>query len=153
MTDRDLAELYGVETKRLKEAVRRNINRFPKDFMFEMNLAEFKNWRSQFVTSNADKLGLRYRPYCFTEQGVTMLACILNSDRAIAVNIQLIRIFTKMREMLLTHKDILLQLEKIEQKLSGHDKEITTIFHCLKQLLNPPPAPRQRIDFRRSSEQ
>ncbi len=80
-----------------------------------MNRPELKNWRSQFVTSNSDKQGLRYTPFCFTEQGLTMLSCILNSDRAIAVNIQVIRIFTRMREMLLTHKDILLQLEKIEQ--------------------------------------
>lgn len=97
MLDRDLAELYGVETKQLKQAVRRNWKRFPKDFMFEMNQTDLKNWRSQFVTSNSDKQGLRYKPYCFCEQGVTMIACILNSDRAIAVNIQLIRIFTRMR--------------------------------------------------------
>lgn len=82
MIDRDLAELYEVETKRLKEAVRRNENRFPKDFMFEMNKKEFANWRSQFATSNEDKQGLRYAPFCFTEQGVTMLSCVLNSDRA-----------------------------------------------------------------------
>jgi phage regulator Rha-like protein len=152
MVDRDLAELYGVETKQLKQAVRRNRDRFPKDFMFEMNQAEFKNWRSQFVTSNSEKRGLRYAPFCFTEQGVTMLSCILNSKRAIAVNIQVIRIFTRMREMLLTHKDILLQLEKIEQKLTGHDSQIEQIFYYLKQLLNPPQPPRQKIGFRRNNE-
>lgn len=152
MIDRDLAELYGVETKHLKQAVRRNRKRFPKDFMFQMNGSELKNWRSQFVTSNSDKQGLRYAPFCFTEQGVTMLSCILNSERAIAVNIQVIRIFTRMREMLLTHKDILLQLEKIEQKLSGHDEQIERIFLYLKQLLNPPNPPRERIGFRRSNE-
>ncbi len=152
MIDRDLAELYGVETKRLKEAVRRNRSRFPKDFMFEMNGKEFTNWRTQFASSNSDKLGLRYAPFCFTEQGVTMLSCILNSERAIRVNIQLIRIFSRMREMLLTHKDILLQLEKIEQKLSGHDGQIERIFLYIKQLLNPPQPARQRIGFRRSNE-
>jgi phage regulator Rha-like protein len=152
MIDRDLAELFGVETKHLKQAVRRNRSRFPKDFMFAMNKSELLNWRSQFVTSNSDKQGLRYAPFCFTEQGVTMLSCVLNSERAIAVNIQVIRIFTRMREMLLTHKDILLQLEKIEQKLAGHDEQIEQVFLYLKQLLNPPRPPRQRIGFRRSDE-
>src|ERR1700744_1077828 len=103
MMDRDLAELYGVETKRLKEAVRRNIGRFPSDFLFEMSKTEFEDWRSQFASSKEDKRGLRYAPFCFTEQGVTMLSCVLNSQRAIAVNIQVIRVFTKMREMLLTN--------------------------------------------------
>lgn len=153
MLDRDLAELYGVETKQLKQAVRRNIERFPEDFMFEMSKDEFQNWRSHFVTSNSDRQGLRYMPFCFTEQGVTMLSCILNSPHAIAVNPQVIRIFTKMREMLLTHKDILLQLEKIEHKLSGHDEQITRIFLYFKQLLNPPEMPRQRIGFRRRNEE
>src|SRR5476651_635485 len=106
MLDRDLAELYGVETRHLKQAVKRNMHRFPKDFMFQMTAKEFKNWRSQFVTSNSDKMGLRQAPSCFTEQGVTMLSCILNSKQAIEVNIRIIRIFTKMREMLITHKDI-----------------------------------------------
>lgn len=152
MIDRDLAALYGVETKRLKEAVRRNFSRFPEDFMFQMDKTEFEQWRSQFLSSQSLKMGLRYLPYCFTEQGATMLSCILNSERAIKVNIQLIRIFTRMREMLLTHKDILLQLEKIEKRLSGHDEQIQTIFHYLKKLINPPQPPRQRIGFRRNDE-
>lgn len=153
MIDRDLAELYGVETRRLKEAVRRNLSRFPEDFMFEMRPEELEDWRSQIATSNlADKMGLRYAPFCFTEQGVTMLSCILNSERAIAVNIQVIRIFTKMREMLLTHKDILLKLEQIERKITGHDEDIRLIFQHLKQLLNPPQEPRLRIGFRRQDE-
>jgi phage regulator Rha-like protein len=152
MIDRDLAALYGVETKRLKEAVRRNFSRFPEDFMFQMDKAEFEQWRSQFLSSHSLRMGLRYLPYCFTEQGATMLSCILNSERAIKVNIQLIRIFTRMREMLLTHKDILLQLEKIEKRLSGHDEQIQTIFHYLKKLINPPQPPRQRIGFRRNDE-
>jgi len=148
MIDRDLAELYEVETKRLKEAVRRNASRFPKDFMFEMNKKEFENWRTQIATSKEDKQGLRYAPFCFTEQGVTMLSCILNSERAIEVNIQIIRIFTKMKEMLLTHKDILFQLYKIEKKLTAHDEDIQLIFEYLKKLLNPPQEPRQRIGFK-----
>jgi hypothetical protein len=100
MLDRDLAELYKVETKRLKESVRRNINRFPADFMFEMSKEELENWRKQIATSNSDKMGLRYAPMVFTEQGVAMLSSVLNSDRAIAVNIKIIRIFTKMRDLL-----------------------------------------------------
>ena len=95
MIDSDLAELYGIETRALKQAVRRNMNRFPPDFMFEMDQEEFENWRSQIVISNFEnKMGLRHPPFCFTEQGVTMLSCILNSERAIKVNIQIIRIFT-----------------------------------------------------------
>jgi phage regulator Rha-like protein len=153
MLDRDLAELYGVETKVLKQAVRRNINRFPSDFLFEMSKKELENRRSQIVTSKEDKQGLRYVPFCFTEQGVTMLSCVLNSERAIAVNIQIIRIFTRMREMLLKHKDILLQLEKMERKLGQQDEDIQLIFKYLKQLLNPPQEPRPRIGFRRPGEE
>ena len=153
MLDRDLAELYGVPTKAFKQAVRRNIDRFPEDFMFEMISEELENWRSQIVTSNSDKMGLRYPPFCFTEQGVAMLSSVLNSETAIHVNIRIIRVFTKMRELLLTHKDILLQLEKIEKKLSGHDEEIQLIFKYLKQLLNPPQPPRRKIGFRRKGEE
>ena len=152
MLDRDLAELYGVETKRLKEAVRRNIDRFPDDFMFEMTLEELENWRTQFATSNSEKMGLRYPPFCFTEQGVAMLSSVVNSETAIRVNIQIIRVFTKMRELLLTHKDILLQLEKMEKKLTGHDEDIALIFKYLKQLLTPPQTPRSKIGFKRKDE-
>ena len=127
MVDRDLAELYGVETKRLKEAVRRNMQRFPSDFMFEMNDEEFRNWRTQFASSNSEVMGLRYHPFCFTEQGVTMLFCILNSERAIAVNIQIIRIFTKMRELLLTNKEVLLQLEMLEKQVLKNKIDIQSI--------------------------
>jgi phage regulator Rha-like protein len=147
MIDRDMANLYGIETKALKQAVKRNIERFPEDFMFEMSILEFENWRSQFVTSNSDIMGLRYKPYCFTEQGVTMLSCILNSKRAIEVNIKIIRVFTKMKEMLLTHKDVLLKLEQMEKQVVQNSKEIQAIFKALKQLLNPPQKPRQRIGF------
>jgi len=151
--DRDIAALYGVETKVLKQAVKRNLDRFPEDFMFEMTKKEFENWRSQFVTSNnGDKMGLRYTPFCFSEQGVTMLACILNSERAITINIQIIRIFTKLREMIVTHKDILLKLEQLEQKVTDHDENIQMIFKAIKQMLNPPVAPRRRIGFRRNGE-
>ena len=148
MLDRDLAELYGVETKRLKEAVRRNIGRFPKDFMFEMDEKEFRNWRSQFASSNSDTMGLRHAPFCFTEQGVTMLSCILNSKKAIEVNIRIIRVFTRMKEMLLTHKDILLKLEKLEKQVNQNNKDVQMIFEVLKQLLDPPEVPRRQIGYK-----
>ncbi len=153
MMDRDLAELYGVETKQLKRQVKRNIERFPADFMFELAPDEFQNWRSQFGTSNlSDKMGLRYAPYVFTEQGVAMLSSVLNSKTAIAVNIQIIRIFTRMREMLLTHKDLLLKVEQLEQKVGNHDKDIQLIFEYLKQLLNPPQPEREKIGFKSYDE-
>ena len=104
------------------------------------------------MTSNSDKMGLRYPPFCFTEQGVAMLSSVLKSETAIRVNIQIIRVFTRMREMIMTHKDILLQLEKIEKKLAGQDEDITLIFGYLKQLLNPPQLPRRKIGFKRKDE-
>ncbi|HEV3414135.1 MAG TPA: ORF6N domain-containing protein [Puia sp.] len=159
MLDRDLADLYGVETKVLKQAVRRNMDRFPPDFMFEMTEEELDNWRSQFVTSREDRQGLRYAPFCFTEQGVTMLSCILNSERAIAVNILVIRVFTRMRELISTHKDILIKLEQIEKtllqqdnKMNRHEDEIQMILRALNKLLSPPAEPRPRIGFRRGNE-
>jgi len=153
MLDRDLAELYDVETKRLNEAVRRNIDRFPEDFMFELTQDEFDSLRSQIATSKKGRGGVRYLPIAFTEQGVSMLSGVLNSETAIRVHIQIIRVFAKMRELLLTHKDILLQLEKIEKKLVGHDEDITLIFEYLKQLLNPPQPPRRKIGFKRKDEE
>ena len=160
MLDNDLAELYSVETKRLKEAVRRNISRFPFDFMFEISKHEFDSLRSQFATSNKSRGGTRYLPFAFTEQGVAMPACpvgrlstVLKSETAIQMNIQIIRVFTKMREMLSAHKDILQQMEKIEKRITGHDEDIETIFQYLKKLLNPPQSPRPRIGFKRRNEE
>ena len=153
MLDMDLAELYGIETKRLKEAVRRNPARFPSDFMFELSLEEWNSLRSQIATLKAGRgQHPKYRPFAFTEQGVAMLSSVLNSETAIRVNIQIIRVFTKMREMILTHKDILLQLEKIEKKLTNHDEDIALIFEYLKQLLNAPQLPRRKIGFRKYDE-
>jgi ORF6N domain len=152
MLDEDLAELYEVETKQLKRQVRRNIDRFPEDdFMFELTKDELENLRCQIGTSSWG--GLRYMPMAFTEQGVAMLSSVLNSARAIKVNIQIIRIFTRTREMLLTHKDILLKLEQLESKVNRNDQDIQLIFEYLKQLLNPPQEPRPRIGFRRKDEQ
>ncbi|WP_232727156.1 ORF6N domain-containing protein [Flavobacterium sp. 1] len=106
MLDRDLALLYGIETRVLKQAVKRNTSRFPEDFMFELNKSEFENWRSQFVISNSDKMGLRHLPMAFTEHGVLMLSSVLKSDKAIQTNIQIMRIFTKVRQMLLDTTEI-----------------------------------------------
>ena len=153
MIDRDLAELYQVETRVLNQAIRRNLGRFPEDFMFQLTDKEFENWKSQIVISKSEKMGLRKRPLAFTEQGVAMLSSVLNSETAITVNIQIIRVFTRMRELLLTHKDILLQLEKIERKLTSHDEDIALIFQYLKKLLNPPQPPRPKIGFRRKDEE
>jgi len=135
MLDEDLAQLYQVTTGRLNEQVKRNSNRFPEDFMFRLNKEEFENLKSQNAIAGWG--GRRTAPYAFTEQGVAMLSSVLNSETAIRVNIQVIRVFTKMRELLSTHKDILLQLEKIEKKLNGHDEDINRVFQYLKQLLKP----------------
>ena len=131
MLDNDLAELYEVETRRLNEQVKRNIDRFPEDFMFQLTKEEFENLKSQIATSSWG--GRRKLPYAFTEHGVLMLSSVLKSERSIKVNIQIMRIYTKIRHMLLTHKDILLKLEKMEQKLSGHDEKILLIFEYIKQ--------------------
>ena len=138
--DRDLAELYGVETKVLKQAVRRNIDRFPVDFMFEMTEMEFEDWRSQFVTSKSDKMGLRYKPMAFTEQGVAMLSSVLKSNRAIHVNIQIMRAFTQLRKMLSTHKDLKRKIESMEKK---YDEQFQIVFEAIKQLLSEEDKPKK----------
>jgi hypothetical protein len=145
--DRDLAQLYGVKTKALKQAVRRNPKRFPQDFMFELTKEEFENWRSQFVTSNRDKMGLRYRPMAFTEQGVAMLSSVLNSERAIEVNIAIMRVFVRLREMMATHKDLAFKLVELEERLEGHDEQIQNIFDAIRQLMTPPEKGRKKIGF------
>lgn len=137
MVDSDLAELYGVETKYLKRQVKRNTDRFPEDFMFELTKEEFANWRSQFVTSNSsNKMGLRYAPYVFTEQGVAMLSSVLNSSRAIAVNIRIIRVFTKIRKMLTDNLNIKLEIEEIKKNLSNQNKNIELVFQYLDELID-----------------
>ena len=134
MMDRDLADLYGVDTRTLNQAIKRNIKRFPDDFMFQMTPDELKKWKSQIVISNSEKMGIRKLPYVFTEQGVAMLSSVLKSDRAIMVNIQIIRVFTKMRALLDSHKEILKKLETLERKDIEQDNNITLIFEYLKQL-------------------
>ena len=153
MLDFDLSELYLVETKQLKRQVRRNIERFPEDFMFEISKEEFENLRCQIGSSRWG--GSRYLPMAFTEQGVAMLSSVLSSKMAIEVNIQIIRVFTKMRELLLTNRDILLKMEQVEKdmlkqdgKLKKYEEDIDVIFKALKRLLNPPQLPRERIGFK-----
>ena len=150
MLDRDLAVLYGVETKRLKETVKRNLFRFPEDFMFELTKTEFKNWRTQFATSNSDRMGLRYSPLVFTEHGVLMLSSVLNSKKAIGVNIQIMRIFTRIRLMLTDTLSLKLEIEEIRKKLHNQDKNIELVFNYLDELLTKQEnlQPRRRIGYK-----
>lgn len=151
MLDRDLAALYGIETKRLKEQVKRNISRFPEDFMFELTKSEFENWRSQFATSNSDKMGLRYLPMVFTEHGVLMLSSVLKSDKAIQVNIQIMRIFTKVRQMLLDTTALKIDILQIQKKLENHDKNIELVFSYLDELTEKKEneSPRTSIGYKK----
>jgi phage regulator Rha-like protein len=142
--DRDLAELYKVETRTLNQAVRRNINRFPSDFMFQLNKKETDIWKSQIVMSTADKKGLRRNPLVFTEQGVAMLSSVLNSERAIEVNIQIIRTFTKLKEFLATNKQLREKIENMEKK---YDKKLKEVFDVLKSLLIQEEKPKRQIGF------
>lgn len=151
MLDRDLAILYGVETKQLKRQVNRNIERFPKDFMFEMTKEEFENWRSQFGTSNSsDKMGLRYAPYVFTEHGVLMLSSVLNSPKAIQVNIQIMRVFTRIRQALTDNTELRLAIEKLEKKTDNNTKNIEVVFQYVDELMEKKekPKPRKQIGYR-----
>jgi len=152
MLDRDLAKLYSVEAKRLNEQVKRNIKRFPSDFMFQLSWEEVESLRSQFATLNElrytfSKRGkhIKYLPYAFTEQGVAMLSSVLNSERAIQVNILIMRAFTKLREILLTHKELAAKIEMLENKYTKHDQTIKEIFWAIKQLLDPPAVKEKRI--------
>ncbi len=149
MLDRDLAELYGVATKALKQAVKRNIRRFPADFMFELNKEEFDNWRSQFVTSNSDRLGLRWKPFAFTEQGVAMLSSVLNSERAIQVNIQIMCTFSKLRQLLATHVKLRRKIEFLERK---GDQRFQVVFKAIRTLVGPAKRAKFKIGFLREKE-
>jgi hypothetical protein len=142
MLDSDLAELYGVETKQLKRAVRRQINRFPVDFMFQLSKEEFSNLRSQFGTSSWG--GARYTPMAFTEQGVAMLSSVLTSRRAVEVNILIMRAFVKMRQMAASHKDLLRKVEEMEKK---YDEQFSVVFEAIRQLMIPPDKKQRKIGF------
>ncbi len=142
MIDKDLATLYGVPTKVFNQAVKRNINRFPGDFMFRLTRDEFDNLRSQFVTSRWG--GQRYMPYVFTEQGVAMLSSVLNNERAIQVNIAIMRAFTKLREMISGHKDLKERIDQLERKYDG---QFRVVFKALKALLEEPAKEENPIGF------
>jgi len=145
MLDWDLAKLYGVETKHLARQVRRNIKRFPNDFMIQLTRREYRGvLRCQFGTLEKGKYS-KYLPYVFTEQGVAMLSSVLNSERAIQVNILIMRAFTKLREILLTHKELAVKIEALEKKYSEHDETIKAIFEAIKKLLEPPPVKEKKI--------
>ncbi|MDO8649394.1 MAG: ORF6N domain-containing protein [Candidatus Peregrinibacteria bacterium] len=148
MLDRDLADLYGVETRVLVQAVKRNQERFPKDFMFQLSKEEAEILRSQFVTSRSWG-GRRYPPYAFTEQGVAMLSSVLHSDRAVEVNIEIMRAFVRLREMLASHKDLARKLAELEEK---YDEHFRVVFDAIRQLMEPLTSrkKKRRIGFRLS---
>ena len=146
MLDSDLAELYGVETKRLNEQVGRNIDRFPEDFMFQLSEMEWNDLKSQFATSSWG--GRRKLPFVFTEHGVLMLSSILNSQQAIQVNIQIVRIFTRLRNLLSEHTELKLEIADIKKHLQNHDKNIELVFSYLDKLIDKENQPRKRIGFK-----
>ena len=144
MLDRDLALLYGAETRALNQAVRRNIKRFPPDFMFELTREEIMRI-SQTVISSEIKYSKRV--HAFTEQGVAMLSSVLNSERAIQVNIAIMRVFVRLREMMATHKELAFKLIELEERLEGHDEQIQNIFEAIRQLMTSPERERKKIGF------
>jgi len=146
MLDRDLAELYGVKSIRLREQVKRNISRFPEDFMFQLSKEEMKNWILQIETSNSEKMGLRKQPFVFTEGGVAMLSGILNSKRAINVNIQIVRTFIKIRELLSTNEALQRKIMALEKKYGKHNDQIKRIFETLNLLALDEP--KEEIGFK-----
>lgn len=135
MLDRDLAGLYGAPTKALKQAVKRHASRFPEDFMFVLTPQELAEWRSQFVTSKADRMGLRHAPMAFTEHGIAMLSSVLNSERAIRMNIAIMRAFVRLRRMLASHADLARKLEELEKR---YDAQLRVVFDAIRQLMAPP---------------
>ncbi len=146
LLDRDLAKLYGVATRSLNKAVKRNIERFPDDFMYQLTIEEVTNLKFQFGTSSWG--GTRKLPRVFTEQGVAMLSGVLNSKRAIRVNIAIMRAFVKLKELLLTHKELAIKIDTLERKYADHDEKIQAIFNAIKQLLEPlPEEPKPKIGF------
>jgi hypothetical protein len=152
MLDEDLADLYGVETKVLVQQVKRNAKRFPADFMFQLTKAEAEALRSQFVTSNEGRGGRRYAPYVFTEQGVAMLSGVLRSDRAIRVNIEIMRAFVELRRVAGSFQELQKRLDQMEldigARLSEHDEQLEQIFKVLHRLITPPEKPKRKVGFR-----
>ncbi len=152
LLDRDLADLYGVETKVLKQAVRRNIKRFPDDFMFVLTKEEKQSLRSQNVTLKRGQHS-KYLPFAFTEQGVAMLSSVLNSDRAIDVNIAIMRAFVQLRRLMASHDELANKLAELERHLKGHDDQIQAIFEAIKQLMAPPETKKKKIGFTAKEKQ
>ena len=146
MLDEDLAVLYRVEVKALNQAVKRNRERFPADFMFRLNRQEGRSLRSQFVTAKSTRGGRRSLPYAFTEQGVAMLSSVLRSGRAVHVNIQIMRAFVRLRRTLAAHADLTRKLDRLEEKYDSH---FEVVFQAIRELMTPAPATRKRIGFRR----
>jgi hypothetical protein len=144
MLDADLATLYDVPTKAFNQAIQRNMDRFPKDFMFQLTDEEFAGLRSQFVTSKKGRGGRRYLPYVFTEQGVAMLSGVLNSDRAVQVNIAIMRAFVRMREAMASHRELAHRLNALEKT---YDRRFRAVFDAIRALMEPPKTPRRRIGF------
>lgn len=148
MLDKDLADLYGVKTFNLNKAVKRNISRFPQDFMFQLTKEEADSLRFQIGMSKIEgRGGRRYLPYAFTEQGVAMLSSVLKSERAVQVNIAIMRAFVKLREILSTHKELAHKLAELEQKIEKHDEEIKAVFDAIRQLMAPPETKKRKIGF------
>ena len=144
LLDADLAQLYGVETKILNKAVKRNLDRFPEDFMFQLTAEEAENLRFQIGTSKKQRGGRRYLPYAFTEQGVAMLSGVLNSPRAVKVNVEIMRTFVRLRQLMATHTDLARKLTALEQK---YDKQFKVVFDAIRALMTPPAKPRKKIGF------
>lgn len=147
LLDADLATLYGVETKTLLQAVKRNLERFPEDFMLQLSAEEWSNLRSQNVTSSAQHGGRRYAPYAFTEQGVAMLSSVLKSSGAIAVNIEIMRTFVRMRALLASNRQLAEKLAELERRISTQDQAITGILKAIRELMHPPEPKRRGIGF------
>lgn len=144
MLDSDLAELYGVTTKRLNEQVRRNLSRFPEDFMFQLTESEVHLLRSQIATSKKGRGGRRYSPYAFTEQGIAMLSSVLNSERAIKVNIEIMRAFVRLRQILSANKELAKRLDELEKK---YDSQFRIVFEAIRELMKPPETKKRPIGF------
>jgi hypothetical protein len=147
LIDQQLAELYRVPTKVLIQAVKRNQERFPNDFAFQLTAQELAHLRSQIVTSNAGRGGRRYLPYAFTEQGVAMLSSVLRSKRAVQVNVAIMRAFVSLRRLLATNEALARKFAELERRLEGHDQAIKSLFNAIRELMSPPVKPKREIGF------
>ena len=153
LLDADLAALYGVETRRLNEQVKRNVDRFPEDFMFQLTAQEFENLKSQFATSNRGWGGKRKLPFVFTEHGALMSASVLNSQKAIEMSILVVRAFVKLRSLIATHRQLAARLDELEHKLSTHDQKIGVLFDAIRELMaHPKPKKKEIIGFARRED-